>query len=172
MKHLSILICIIIMSPFSLFAGEPLNVGDKAPEVRVVTHLGDSLDMADLYAKGPVAIFFYPRSFTGGCTKQVCNVRDNYDDLRAAGVTVVGVSTDSVDKQKAFIDEYSLPFILVADEEKTLGKAFQVDGFLGMAYKRQTFLVVDGKVAWRDLSAKPTSQSADILLALKGGTGE
>ncbi|MEX0331985.1 MAG: peroxiredoxin [Puniceicoccaceae bacterium] len=160
------------MSPFSLFADEPLKVGDKAPEVTVVTHLGESLDMADLYAKGPVAVFFYPRSFTGGCTKQVCNVRDNYDDLRKAGVTVVGVSTDSVDKQKAFTEEYALPFILVADEEKVLGKAFQVDGFLGMAYKRQTFLVVDGKVAWRDLSAKPTSQSEDILLALKSDAAE
>ena len=172
MKHLSILICLFAMSPFSLFGNEPLNVGDAAPEVTVVTHLGESLDMADLYAKGPVAIFFYPRSFTGGCTKQVCNVRDNYDDLRAAGVTVVGVSTDPVDKQKAFTEEYSLPFILVADEEKVLGKAFQVEGYLGMAYKRQTFLVVDGKVAWRDLSAKPTTQTEDILAALKSVSKE
>lgn len=172
MKHLTVIFSLLLMSPFSLFADKPLQVGDKAPEVTVITHLGESLDMADLYAKGPVAIYFYPRSFTGGCTKQACNIRDNYGDLKAAGVTVVGVSTDPVDKQKAFIDEYSLPFILVADEEKVLGKAFQVEGYLGMAYKRQTFLVVDGKVAWRDLSAKPTTQTEDILAALKGDTGE
>ena len=151
--------------PISLFS-EPLDVGDPAPDVTVVTHTGEALAMGELYAKGPVAIYFYPRSFTGGCTKQACNIRDNYSDLKAAGVTVLGVSTDGVEKQKAFIDEYTLPFILVADEEKTLGKAFQVDGFLGMAYRRQTFLVVDGKVAWRDLNAKPTTQTEDILAAL------
>ncbi len=151
--------------PASLFS-EPLQPGDVAPEVTVTTHTGESLDMGDLYAKGPVVIYFYPRSFTGGCTKQACNIRDNYGDLKAAGITVVGVSTDGVEKQQAFINEYTLPFILVADEEKVLGKAFQVDGYLGMAYKRQTFLVVDGKVAWRDLKAKPTTQTEDILAAL------
>ena len=172
MKHLHALIILFIMSPISLFANEPLSVGDSAPEVTVKTHLGESLDMADLYAKGPVAIYFYPRSFTGGCTKQACNIRDNYGELKAAGITVVGVSNDPVDKQKAFIDEYSLPFILVADEDKTLGSAYKVNGYLGMAYKRQTFLVVDGKIAWRDLKAKPTTQTEDILAALKAVSGE
>ena len=55
----------------------------------------------------------------------------------------------------------------MADEDKTLGSAYKVNGYLGMAYKRQTFLVVDGKIAWRDLKAKPTTQTEDILAALK-----
>jgi peroxiredoxin Q/BCP len=167
MKHLRLILIPLIMSPLTLFSNEPLKVGDNAPEVTVTTHLGESLEMASLYAKGPVVVYFYPRSFTGGCTKQACNIRDNYDDLQAAGVTVVGVSNDPVKKQKDFIDEYDLPFILVADEEKTLGPAFHVDGYLGMAYRRQTFLIVDGKIAWRDLKAKPTTQTEDILAALK-----
>jgi peroxiredoxin Q/BCP len=167
MKHVAILTIILTMSllPFTSSA-DPLAVGDAAPDVTVVNHLGESIQMADLYAKGPVVIYFYPRSFTGGCTKQACNLRDNYSDLKEAGVTVVGVSNDPVDKQKAFIDEYSLPFILIADKEKVLGPAFNVDGYLGKAYRRQTFLVVDGKVAWRDLKAKPNTQTEDILAAL------
>jgi peroxiredoxin Q/BCP len=172
MKQLRLFLTIAIMSPISLFAGEPLNVGDDAPRVTVTTHLGESLDMGSLYDKGPVAVYFYPRSFTSGCTKQACNLRDNYDDLKAAGVTVVGVSSDPVDKQKAFIDEYELPFILIADVEKALGEGFKVDGYLGMAYRRQTFLVVDGKVAWRDLKAKPASQTEDILTALESVSGQ
>ena len=51
--------------------------------------------------------------------------------------------------------------------EKALGKAFGMGSILGVGYKRQTFLVLDGKIAWRDLSAKPKSQSADVMQALK-----
>jgi peroxiredoxin Q/BCP len=167
MKQMRLILFLLIMCPISLFSAEPLNVGDSAPEVSVTTHLGESINMASLYEKGPVVVYFYPRSFTGGCTKQACNIRDNYDDLKSAGVTVVGVSNDPVKKQKDFIDEYSLPFILIADEDKTLGSAFKVGGYLGMAYRRQTFLVVDGKVVWRDLKAKPTTQTEDILAALE-----
>lgn len=167
MKQHVLTLLLAIMSPISLFAADPLNVGDPAPDVTVTTHLGESIEMASLYAKGPVAVFFYPRSFTRGCTKQVCNVRDNFSDLKEAGVTVIGVSTDGVEKQKAFVDEYNLPYILIADKDKVLGKGFQVGNFMGMAYSRQTFLVVDGKIAWRDLKAKPTSQSGDILAALQ-----
>jgi len=172
MKHITLVTLIMSLFSLSLSAKGPLNVGDTAPAVTVTTHLGETIDMGDLYAKGSVVVYFYPRSFTGGCTKQACNIRDNYDALKTAGVTVVGVSNDPVDKQKSFIDEYSLPFILIADVEKTLGSAFQVDGYLGMAYRRQTFLVVDGKVAWRDLKAKPTTQTEDILAALEGHPSE
>ncbi|MGA1204766.1 MAG: peroxiredoxin [Opitutales bacterium] len=167
MKRFVITVFVMSLFSFSLSGEEPLQVGADAPAVTVTTHTGDTLDMGELYAEGPVAIYFYPRSFTGGCTKQACNIRDNFDDLKAAGITVVGVSNDPVEKQEAFVEEYSLPFILVADVEKTLGTAFQVESFLGKVYRRQTFLVVDGKIAWRDLSAKPATQTEDILAALE-----
>ena len=123
--------------------------------------------MAEIYAKGPVVVYFYPKADTPGCTAQACNIRDNYSELQAAGVTVIGVSSDSVKDQKAFQEKYELPFPLVADEDKALGNAFGMGGFLGIGYKRQTFLILDGKIAWRDLSAKPKSQSADVMQALE-----
>lgn len=150
------------MSPFALFS-DPLEIGAEAPAITVTTHTGDKLDLAAAFAAGPVAVYFYPMADTPGCTRQACNIRDNFDALKKAGITVIGVSKDSVAAQQAFHGKYGLPFTLVADEDRALGKAFGVGSWMGAAYKRQTFLVVDGKVAWRDLSAKPDSQTQAIL---------
>ncbi len=166
MKRILSNLTLLTLLPMSLFANKALDIGAVAPAPPVVTHLGEPLDLAALYARGPVLIYFYPKADTPGCTAQACNLRDNFSALQAAGVTVVGVSTDSVKSQRAFKEKYELPFILVADEDRTLGRAFGVGTLMGMAYKRQTFLVVDGKIAWRDLNASPSTQSADALAAL------
>lgn len=168
---LATLSLILIMSLANLFSN-PLEVGATAPALEVKIHTGEKLDMAAEYAKGPVLVYFYPKSDTPGCTAQACNLRDNFDDIKTAGITVLGVSADSVDSQQAFVDKYTLPFVVVADEDHALGKAFGVGSLMGMVYRRQSFLVVDGKVAWRDLSAKPSTQSQDILAALKSVKGE
>lgn len=168
MKQLFISLLIMSILSVSLSAGEPLKVGDKAPAVKVKNHLGKVVNTANLYKKGPVVVYFYPRSFTGGCTKQACNIRDNWDDLKGAGVTVLGVSDDPVAKQKDFVKEYSLPFALIGDEDHKLGKGFGVGQNAKGAYARQTFLVIDGVVAWVDLKASPVSQTQDILNALGG----
>lgn len=151
----------------ALFSKDPLDVGQNAPELTVTTHNGKRLDLGELYAQGPVLIYFYPKADTPGCTKQACNIRDNFSDLQDSGVTVVGVSADSVADQKAFQEKYELPFTLVADADKELGNAFGMGSFLGIGFKRQTFLIVDGKVVWRDLKASPSTQTADALEALK-----
>lgn len=166
MKKIISLAIVSVLLTFSLSAVEPLKVGDKAPSVKVKNHMGKVLNTAKLYEKGPVVVYFYPRSFTGGCTKQACNIRDNWDSLKDAGVTVIGVSDDPVAKQKEFVEEYSLPFLLVGDEDHTLGKGFGVAQNQNGAYARQTFLVKDGKVAWVDLKASPVTQTQDILDAL------
>lgn len=152
--------------PFSLFAKDPLEPGATAPALTVTTHSGEKLDLGKLYAEGPVLVYFYPKSDTPGCTKQACNIRDNFDALKSEGIEVIGVSSDSVKAQEAFRQKYELPFILVADEDKALGEAFGVGSHMSLMFKRQSFLVVDGKVAWRDLQAKPTSQTEDVLKAM------
>lgn len=162
-----LILLVLIMLPFRLFAEAPLELGQAAPVATIPNHLGELVDLAELYAAGPVLVYFYPKSDTPGCTKQACNLRDNFVDLQEAGLQVVGVSMDSVENQLAFQRKYSLPFVLLADKDKALGKAFGVGSFAGMAYKRQSFLIVDGKVAWRDLGASPTTQSSDALKALR-----
>lgn len=149
-----------------LGAAKPLEPGAPAPDLTVTTDAAQELALADVYAEGPVLLFFYPKSFTPGCTKQACNLADNFEDVQAAGITVLGVSRDKVETQADFREKYKLPYTLIADAGGALGKAFGVGSSLKLFHKRQSFLVVDGKIAWRDLSATPATQSADALAAL------
>lgn len=166
-----LIVFIMILGTLS-YADEPLDVGSVAPAPEVTIHTGEKIPLADIYKKGPTLVYFYPKADTPGCTRQACNLRDNFSALREAGVQVLGVSYDDASSQKEFAEKYELPFVLVADGEDDyqLGKAFGVGGMLGglmNAYKRQSFLVVDGKIAWRDLKATPASQTEDVLKALK-----
>ena len=148
-------------------AGEPLAVGAPAPAVTGTTHTGEKLDLATLYAKGLVLVYFYPKADTPSCTAQGCSLRDAYADLTAKGVTVVGVSTDDVAAQSAFREKYHLPFTLLADKDQTVIKAFGVPvrevPIAGAFASRQAFLIKDGRIIWRDLQAKTKEQAADVL---------
>lgn len=143
-----------------------LEIGDQAPAFDIETATGEHLSLAALYARGPVLIFFFPKAFTPGCTAQVCNLRDDFDALRESSITVIGVSRDSTQRQSRFQKELRLPFLLVPDPTGQLGRAFGVSSLLGLAHRRETFLIVDGRLAWHDPSAKPSSQSHDALAAL------
>lgn len=149
-------------------AAGALDIGEPAPTLTVTTETGEQLDLREVYAAGPTLIYFYPKADTPGCTKQACNLRDAFAELEAEGMRVLGVSTDGVEAQAAFKAKHNLPFTLIADADKQLGQAFGVDtiALIG-AFRRQSFLVVDGLVAWRDLSAAPTSQAQDALAALR-----
>jgi peroxiredoxin Q/BCP len=144
---------------------DPLEIGAKAPVVTSVDQNGKSVALADLYAKGVVLVYFYPKADTPGCTKQACSLRDSYETLIQRGVTVVGVSSDSVAAQKAFGEKYKLPFILLADKDNTVINAFGVPSTMGFA-SRQAYLIKDGVLVWRDLKASTEKQAADVLAAL------
>lgn len=156
----------LLVAPVSL-TGAPVEVGDPAPLATAPDQDGNSVNLADLYARGPVLVYFYPRADTPGCTAQACNLRDNFADLQAAGITVVGVSLDSVAAQKAFAEKYELPFTLLADTGRDVTRAFGVP-VNGRSAARQSFLMRDGKVVWRNLSASPRRQAQDALAALAG----
>lgn len=154
-----------LLLPMSLLGKDPVAVGADAPSAKLPAHTGETVDLADLYAEAPVLVYFYPKADTPGCTKQACNLRDHFSELKREDIRVVGVSMDDVEDLKAFSAKYDLPFLLVSDKEGKLGKQFGVGSYMGMAYKRQSFLIVDGEIAWRDLSASPASQTADALAA-------
>lgn len=144
---------------------DPLEVGAKAPAVSATDQDGKPVALGELYGKGLVLVFFYPKADTSGCTKQACSLRDAYEVLTDKGVTVVGVSTDGVAAQKAFAEKHKLPYTLIADNERTVIKAFGVPATMGFA-SRQAYLIKDGVVVWRDLSASTDQQAADVLAAL------
>lgn len=167
-KTLICKIATLILSCFGLTANamDPLSVGSNAPVIDVTIDTGETLSLSKFYQWGPTLIYFYPKSFTPGCTKQACNLRDNYTELQKAGIQVVGVSFDPVEKQAEFRKDESLQFPLVSDPDGKMADAFGVGRIFGSAFKRQSFLVVDGKIAWVDTEAKPTKQSEDALAAL------
>jgi peroxiredoxin Q/BCP len=147
------------------FAAE-LEVGAAAPAIEALDQDGNVVKFADVYAKGWTLVYFYPKADTPGCTKQACSLRDAYAKLTERGVQVLGVSTDDPQDQKAFQQKYRLPFTLIADTDKKVLDAFGVPHKLGFA-NREAFLVRDGKIVWRDLTASTEQQAADVLAAIE-----
>jgi len=146
---------------------DPLKVGDAAPTGSSVTQEGAALALGDVYPQGYTLVYFYPKADTPGCTAQGCSLRDAYEELTQQGVTVLGVSTDGVEAQRAFREKHHLPFTLLADESKTVINAFGVPTLAGFA-ARQAFLVDPaGRIVWADQHATTAQQAADVLAALK-----
>jgi peroxiredoxin Q/BCP len=143
-----------------------LEVGTAAPALTALDQDGKKVVFEDFYKKGFTLVYFYPKADTPGCTKQACSLRDAYAKLSDAGVQVIGVSSDGSADQKKFQEKYKLPFTLVADTDKQVMDAFGVPHTLGFA-SRQAFLVHDGKIVWRDLTASTAEQAADVLAAIQ-----
>ena len=123
-----------------------LQVGDVAPAFTSKDQHGNLISLSDFKGK-KVILYFYPKDDTPGCTKEACNFRDNYADLKKKGYEVLGVSVDSAKKHQKFIDKYELPFTLISDEEKQVVEAYGVWGkkkFMGREYmgtNRVTFVI-------------------------------
>ena len=123
-----------------------MNVGDKAPEVLGLNEKGEEILLSQYRGK-KVGLYFYPKDNTSGCTAEACSLRDQYADLKEAGVEVIGVSVDSAASHQKFIAKHELPFTLIADTEKTLVEAMGVWGeksMYGRKYMgtfRTTFII-------------------------------
>jgi len=149
-------------------AAEPLDVGDDAPDVTTVDQNGDTVDLGEELAKGIALVYFYPKADTPGCTKQACNLRDEFEAVTDAGIRVFGVSADTSEDQLAFAEKYEIPFTLLADSEGEVISAFGVPTLNAKGFPaRQSFLVKDGTIIWRDLKAAPTRQARDAIDAAK-----
>lgn len=143
-------------------SGTPLAVGDAAPDATAHDELGNQVRLSDLYGPGYTLIYFYPKADTPGCTAQACSLRDDFAELQARGVRVIGVSADGPEAQRRFKEKYRLPFMLLADRERAVAQAFGVPLIVGLT-RRQSFLIKDGHVVWRDLHAATKEQARDIL---------
>ena len=148
--------------------------GERAPDFEGPTQTGDTFRLADaLGAEGlrALAIYFYPKDDTPGCTKQACNLRDGEARLLASGVHVVGVSGDSVESHDRFAAKYELPFPLVADPDREIMEAYGVYGeksFYGkkvVGVKRTTFLVSPEGEILHVFKRPKTAEHAEEILA-------
>lgn len=167
-KHNSVGRFLVIVLSFLSFLGltaNALEVGEPAPAVTAIDQDGKPLSFEQAYKNGVTLVYFYPKADTPGCTAEACSLRDSYEDLRAKGLQIIGVSEDKADAQKKFQEKYKLPFPLVADSNGLVAKAFCVPTIGGFA-KRQSFLIKDGRIAWRDLKASAKNQAADVRQVL------
>lgn len=125
-----------------------LKPGDHAPEFTLPDQDGKPVRLSELLKSGPAVVYFYPADFTPGCTKEACSIRDMHDDIAEAGMQVIGISPQEAESHQKFRARYGLPFTLLSDPDKTVVKAWGVDGPLGIGVRRATFLVgIDGVIA-------------------------
>jgi thioredoxin-dependent peroxiredoxin len=125
---------------------ERIDVGETAPDFTGTIQDGSEITLSD-HRGSWVALYFYPKDDTPGCTKQACNLRDGMERLKEHGITVIGVSEDDVASHEAFAGKYELPFPIVADPDHQVLDAYGVYGersmygntFLGTA--RTTYLI-------------------------------
>lgn len=149
-----------------------MNIGDKAPEILGTDQDGKEIRLSD-YKGQKVVLYFYPKDSTAGCTAQACNLRDNYDALRAKGYAVVGVSIQDEKSHRKFIEKNGLPFPLIADTDLKLVEAFGVYGekkMYGRTYMgtyRTTFILNEYGIVERILGPRQirTKDHAAQILA-------
>lgn len=145
------------------------QAGEPAPAFEAPDQHGTMHRLAD-YRGRKVALYFYPKDDTSGCTTQACNLRDNYQQLLAAGVQVLGVSIDSAKSHQKFSAKHELPFPLLVDEDKKLVEAYgvwQEKSMYGRKYMgtmRYTFLIDAEGIIEKVITKVDTKNHAAQLL--------
>lgn len=146
---------------------ENLEVGNRAPDSEVETYGGEKIRLSDFYSKGTVALYFYPRDNTPGCTKEACSLRDAEGELASLGVQVLGVSTDGVKSHERFRDKLSLNFPLLSDKNREIVDLYGVGSRFRTA-RRVTFLIEKGgRIAHIWNKVKTSSHAEEILSKVK-----
>lgn len=151
-------------------ANDPPAVGTAAPAFRLQDQTGKWHSLADYKGKW-VVLYFYPKDNTPGCTTQACEFRDNIFAYRDMGAVILGVSVDNVESHKAFSEEHSLPFPILADVDKKVTTAYgTLTKYLGITElaRRDTFIIdPKGKVAKHYMKVDPKGHSEIVLADLK-----
>ena len=118
-----------------------LAIGARAPEFTLPDHTGRERSLTDFLNHGSLILYFYPADFTPNCTREACAIRDIYDDIIKAGLTIVGISPQGPARHEAFRQRRQLPFTLLSDPDKQVIHMYDVDGPLGFGVRRVTYLI-------------------------------
>jgi len=149
-----------------------LVAGAKAPSFSAPDQSGQIVSLSDFAGK-TLILYFYPKDDTPGCTVEACSFRDEHTVFEKKGAIVIGVSPDSPKKHTKFIEKFSLPFPLLADEDHKIAEAYNVwveksmYGKKYMGMERSTFVIgPDGKLKAVYRKVKPAEHTAEVLAAL------
>ena len=162
------IICLSLIVP-SFALAQSVGEGDPAPGFELRDQNGDLHSLED-YRDKWVALYFYPKDDTPGCTTEACEFRDSIFEFRELGCQVLGVSLDDELSHKEFAEKYSLPFPLLADTDGITSNAYGVKSkMFGMTVaKRQTFLINPaGHIVKHYEKVDPDVHSDQILEDLK-----
>jgi len=123
----------------------PVEIGTKAPDFVLPGTTQDSVKLSDQLGKGPVLLLFYPLDWSPVCTSEMCSIRDGFTEFERLGVTVLGISVDSIFSHKAFAEKLGIAFPLLSDFNKEVCTAYgviheEILGLRGIA-KRSVFLL-------------------------------
>jgi peroxiredoxin Q/BCP len=139
-----------------------LKIGEAAPDFEIPASNGEKVKLSNFKGKN-VVLYFYPKDMTPGCTTEACDFRDYHDEFSKLNAVILGISTDSLDKHKKFIEKYDLPFLLLADEDHEVCELYGVwklkknFGKEYMGIERSTFVIdQEGKLVkeWRKVKVK------------------
>ena len=151
-----------------------LEVGKKAPAFKLPDASGKKVSLSDFKGK-KVVLYFYPKDMTSGCTQEACDFRDSFPDFSKLKTVVIGVSADSASLHQKFTEKYSLPFVLLSDENKEVLEKYGVwkeksmYGRKYMGIERTTFVIdEDGKIQNIFTKVKVVGHVDEILKVLKG----
>jgi peroxiredoxin Q/BCP len=146
-----------------------LEPGQPAPDFSLQADDGSTVSLSDL-AGNTVALYFYPKDDTTGCTAQACEFRDRQADYDAAGIRVIGVSPDSLKSHVKFRDKHGLAFTLLSDPDHEVAQAYGVwveksmYGRKYMGIERSTFVIgPDGVLTQALYKVKPSGHAASLL---------
>lgn len=151
-----------------------LEAGTKAPGFTLLDKDGKEVSLAD-FAGRKVILYFYPRDSTPGCTRQACAFAGAYAGFQEKGVTVIGISKDSVASHAKFAEKHQLPFILLSDPELVAIQGYDVwkekklYGKVSMGVVRTTYIIdEEGNIEKVMPKVKPDTNAAEILAYLNG----
>ena len=149
-----------------------LRIGQTAPAFTLPDGTGKKVSLSNFKGK-KVVLYFYPKDDTPGCTKEACSFRDGLGEIKKNKAVVLGVSADSVESHKKFLEKYQLNFPLLSDQEKKVVQAYGVwkekslYGRKFMGIERSTFVIDEaGKIAMIFPKVKVDSHLEEVLSEL------
>ena len=145
------------------------KAGDTAPLFTGQDQDGKTVKLADLLGKKIVLLYFYPKDFTSGCTKEACGFRDRMSELQTNNVEVIGVSFDTAESHQKFIAQYNLNFRLLADPYGTIVNAYGVKWGDRKLARRASFLIgLDGRIVHVTDTMNPQTHFDEMKAAFAG----
>jgi len=118
-----------------------LKAGTKAPLFEAPLDDGSTFRLSDLAGEKNVVLYFYPKDFTAGCTREACDFRDGHDSIGARDAVIVGISRDSIESHRAFREAHNLDFPLASDIDGSVHDMYEVDLLWGIIRRRITYVI-------------------------------